>query len=314
MPAVVIATASVTPPSTGAVPGWNRVRSTLTSWDEKVWDLTNPDMGVFLTRGDVRGLGHTKFEHHRDESPAVAGALYRGTSFGPREVSWPVHLFHDGSSREFVERDRAWWKSLHPRHEGVWTVEVPGVSKRHLRVRCEGDGGWAPQGDPTFFGWATYVVALQADQPFWYEELEPKVFETSDPLTFFGTGDPGAPLFNISKSNTLASATITNPGDEPAYPIWTLYGPFESASVTVGGLTIEVPFALNEGEWLRLDSTPTELTAFDNEGNDRFTELGEAEWGAVPEGGTSALDIVITAEAPGAKVMVELTALYHRAW
>lgn len=312
MTAVVIGIPAVTPPDPGLSPGWERIRSLWTGWDGSVWDLTNPEMGVFLRRGGVRGLGLPAIQHYRDELNTIPGSTYRGTTYRARDVFWPVHLFHDGSSREFVERDDQWWSSLHPRHLGTWTVEVPGVSKRSIDLRLEGDDDWAPEQDPVFFGWAAYGVRLLAEQPLWRGEPVRYRFEPDAPLPFFGGTDVGAPILNISSGTSLATASVTNRGDEPGWGIWTVHGPNAGSSVAVDGKIIEIPFALAAGEWVRLDSRPSARTAYDQAGVDRFSELGAVSWGAVPAGGTSSLDLVLTGGT--GFIEFEFDPLYLRAW
>jgi len=309
---VIIAAPAGPPPNPAVIPGWDRMRITWIGTDGSVWRLSDPDGGVFLTRQEVRGLGMPSITHYRDQSPALNGAVYRDTTYDARSVFWPVHLFHDGSSREWVERDRAFWRSLHPRGTGVWTVEVPGVSVRSLVLRLNGDGDWAPDADPTFYGWANYGVSLQADDPLWVGQEVRRDFTSATPASFHGGTSPGDPIIRISRGSTLASASIANPGDEEAWPIVQLIGPFTTADVTIAGRRIEVPFSIAEGKSLTLDYRPAHRTAIDSDGNDRYEDLGAISWGAVPAGGTSSIGLEMS--GTGGSASVRLTPLYLRAW
>jgi hypothetical protein len=308
---LVIGVPFITPPNPGIVPGWNRMRSLLLSANGTEWDLTNADMGVFLTRSELRGLGMAKFTHLRDKSPAVAGAMYRGTTYDVRNPHWNVHLFHDGSSREYVMRDRAWWDALHPEDEHTWVVEVPGVSRRYLDIRLEGDGDWAPEADPTFFGWATYPIDFQADWPFWREDAIPYDFHAVTPSQFFGGTSPGDPIISITSGRSLSTAVVTNPGDVDTAPLVRLDGPFTAASVTVGGKTVQVPFALASGKSLTLDYRPQYLTAIASDGNDRYEDLGPVAWGTIPRKSSVTIGLSITGAG---SAHVEVTPYYLRAW
>lgn len=318
MTSIVLGQAVPRPPRPPVNPGWDRARVLWRGWDGSEWDLTDPRGGVFLVRGGMRGLGMPKIEHYRDRSPAVHGAFYRGTSYAPREVFWPVFLYHDGSTREWVERDRAWWDSLHPEHEGVLTVEVPGVSSRSIRVRLEDDDDWVPEVDPAFMGWASYGVRLQADQPLWEGQAAPgNEWTADDPVPFHGGKTPGAPVIRISSGRTMAAATLTNPGDVEAWPIWTFNGPTgeAGATATIAGRTVSVALELALGEKVVIDTRPTEQTAFKYSATgsitDVFEYVNEIDFAPVPA--RSTVDLVLTTSGSG-RISVDLTPLYLRAW
>jgi hypothetical protein len=224
-------------------------------------------------------------------------------------VFWPIHLFSDESTIDYVTRDRAFMHSLHPEHEGVWTVEIPGFSKRQLTLRLEGDNDWAPEADPTFYGWATYGLDLQADQPFW-RDVEPvtREFEAYTPVDFYSE-----PFLYLGQSNSLATASVVNPGDVEAWPVVVLRGPFTNATVTIAGQVIEVPFSLASGKSLTLDYDPdAETPVLDSDGNDRYEDLGEVAWGAIEPGVDVPLGLDITGS--GGSATVSFYPLYLRAW
>lgn len=309
---LLIATPPGPPPNPAVVPGWDRMRHIWTGGDGSVWRLHEPDGGVFLVREGLRGLGMPKAKHYRDTSPALHGARHRGLIYEPRSVFWPVHLFHDGSSHEWAKLDRAFWRSFDPEEEGTWTVEVPGLSKRSIRLRFDGDGDWAPSSDPTFYGWANYGVNLQADDPLWYDEPVVYPFEAVTPVEFFGGLTAGAPIVTITKSSSLAAASVSNPGDVEAWPVVELIGPLSSATVTVAGKVLEVPFAIAAGKTLVLDYDPETRSAIDSDGNDRWEDLGAIAWGTIPKHSTNVSIGLALSGAGSARVTI--TPAYLRAW
>lgn len=300
---------------------WDRMVVTWQGWDGRVWDLTNPAEGLFLVRGDVRGLGlPDKITHYRDESPAVHGTSYRSTKYGPREVFLPVHLYSEGGSREWHERDSLFWGGLHPEHEGILTVEIPGVSTRRLRLRVEDDGGWAPQMDPGYFGWATYGIRLQADQPLWEgDEIAPPPWSGagSDELAkpFHGGLTPGAPVLNIGKGSTIAAASVFNPGDVEGWAEWTVHGPVPptGAAIIVDGHAITVPHALAAGQFVRLDTRPTEQTVVNELGQDVFTTL-LGDYDPAPIRPRSNSQISLSVSGGTGSISMRMTPLHLRAW
>lgn len=308
MTTAVLAVPTAPPPDPTAHPGWDRMRSIVTDRFGVEWDLTNPEQGLFLRREGVRGLGHTKPRHFRDRLNTSPGVRYRGTTYDERDVFWPLHMFHDGSSAEYVARDEAFFAGLNPRYVVTWTVEVPGISRRHLDVRLDDDGDWAPESDPTFYGWTNYGLRLTGEDSFWRGEPIVRKFRQAEPSPFFSTSGG---VLRISRGATLANATITNPGDEPGWVVWRLDGPFTSAKVAVAGKEIEIPFSVPAGKHLIVDARPRARTAVDSDGNDRYAELGQRAWGQVPPGTNVPLDLVVVGEGA---VTATLVPQYHRAW
>jgi hypothetical protein len=282
-----------------------------------VWDLTNPDGGVFLVRGGIRGLNMPKVRHYRDKSPAVHGASYRGTTYDEREAFWPIMLYSDSTSRDFVELDSAFWRSLHPEHEGTWTITVPGVSTRSIRLRLEDDGDPSPEMDPTFLGWAQYGIRLIADQPFWEATALHREWQADVPADFFGGTTPGDPIIVISSSRSAATAEVTNPGDVEAWPIWTFTDMGAAgAHANVDGHSIFFEFAIASGDRLVVDTRPTEQTAFlyhpDGSYDDVFTSLTSYDPAPILSGNAAVLDLELLDNV--GQIDLDLMPLYHRAW
>lgn len=319
MTIAVLGTYVPPPPPPPLNPGWERMRVHWFGGDGSEWSLHDPEGGVFLMRGGIRGLGMRKPKHYRDESPAVYGSFWRGLTYESEEVFWPIYLYSDVSTREYVELDRAWWRSLNPERTGIWEIEIPGVSRRHLHLRFKDDGDWSPDLDPTFVGWAQYGIRLTADQPLW-EEAEPlrRVFEPDPPVPFHGGTTPGAAVINISSGRSVATASVTNPGDVEAWPTWTFEGPLDEdgAMVTVDGHDIDVPFAVLAGDKVVVDTRPTEQTATLVHANgtteDVFTQLGTFDPAPIQAG--DAADLTLLLRAGTGKIVLEMVPLYLRAW
>lgn len=119
------------------------------------------------------------------------------------------------------------------------------------------------------------------------------------------------PPFTIMSGSNLASAAIDNPGDEPAFPAWTLAGPFTSASVGVGPSQIVVPFAMAAGESLVIDPRPSAQTAITGAGVDRTGDLGAVAFAPVEPGIPRPLSLSMVGAG---SVTATLLPLYWRAW
>jgi hypothetical protein len=291
-----------------------------TGWDGSKWDLTNPATGVVLLRDGVEGLHMPKLTEWTRKSPAVHGQTFAGYLAEPRKVVFPVLVFVDetDSTGEWIARDRAFWKSLHPAKEGTITISPAGAgSKRTLKVRLVPSDHQYPT-DPAIGRWATYVIDLVADQPFWKGQTVTAGW--SEPVGDEFYEENGPQLVNIAAGHTTADAAIRNDGDEPGWPVWTLIGPSTAAHMGVGDAIVEVPFTVAAGKAVVLDTDPRVRTAmeYDYAGGtlsnpvDRTEDLtGATDFAPIPPGETQPINISITGTGT---IRVELTPLYWRAW
>jgi hypothetical protein len=305
------------------IPIFVKTAVTWTGWDGSVWDLTASDSGVVLVNQGVEGLHMPKFRQWTRQSPAVPGQTFTGMVAEPRDVVLPLLVFEDGTSQQWIDRDRAFWKSLHPGKEGTLTVSAAGVgTSRSLRLRLVPDAHSYPV-DPAFACWALYVVALVADQPFWTGSPILANWNAAVEQEFYETTGPH--LININSGHAAADATVSNPGDEDAWPVWTVIGPATTAHVGVGDRIVDAP-AVAAGKALVIDTDPRVQTAIEYDYTapngavaekflnpvDRTVDLtGAVDFAPIPAGGTSPINIGIT----GAGVLrVQITPLYWRAW
>ena len=287
---------------------WHRSTMSWEGWDGSVWDLTKPSSGVFLTGRGVEGLGMPDHLAWVGSSPATHGQYYRGHVVEPRQVFWPVYLFSDRGTEEWLERDRAFWRSLQPGKHGSWTVSTPTGGKRSLSCRFVDDGRHAFGHDPMHRGWASYGVTLIADDPFWTGESVRRVWAQSEDVDAFAPV-PDVVL-NVSSASKLASAAMTNQGDLEAWPVWTVKGPVTSVTVGVDGRTVQWNVALTADDILVIDTDPTIQSAWLN-GVDVTSQLGTADFAPIPAG--HELPLSLTMAGTGS-VEAAITPRYYRAW
>jgi hypothetical protein len=245
----------------------------------------------------------------RSQSPAVAGARWRGAVADSREVFWPLKVWHDAGAAEWVDLDRAFWRTLDPQQTGVWAVTLPDGSRRSLTLRLKDDGDTVWNLMPTLYGWAHYGVTLTADDPFWSGDEIRRSWAAGSSSDFFN-GPSKAPSFNISSANALESATLSNPGDVDAYLTWTVHGPFTSVTVGVDGSTVVAPITGALGDTLEINTDPSVQAAFLN-GADVTAQLTSSEFVPLPPGENVSLSLAL---AGTGYVEAAFTPRYYRAW
>lgn len=312
--AIVFATpySPVAPPRT-----WIGLQMTWTGWDGSVWNLTSAAEGAVMMSG-VRGLTMPPVAHYTTSYASVAGARWRGHTVNAREVFWPIQIYTDLDSQGWIDRDRAFWKTMRPEKTGTWTVTHPSGSERHLDCRFTDDGETAFSHDPVLQGWSNYGIALSAEQPFWRAEPIRREWSAGGAVTDFLPSAPGG-NYTIAPSTTLDSSSMPNPGDVDAYPVWEIYGPTSSAQVGVAGRNITVPFAVADGQILVIDTAPTAqaATLYDlvdgarNNPVDMTAQLGTVDFAPVPADAVTTTSLLLTGAG---KVALVLTPLYLRAW
>ena len=295
---------------------WVGLEMTWTGWDGSLWHLTSAAEGAVMLPG-VRGLNMPPVVHYSTAFASVPGARWRGHTVDAREVFWPIQIYHDLDSQAWIDRDRAFWKTMRPEKTGTWTVKHPSGAERKLDCRFSNDGDATMNQDPVLAGWSNYGITLVAEQPFWRAAPITREWNAGGALPFYPqtTGDN----FQISPSTTLDNSAMPNPGDVEAYPVWEVHGPVTSAQVGVAGRNIQIPFAVDTGQVLVIDTNPAQQSAilWDGDGGVRTNprdvtpQLGAAQFVPIP--GDSITTTTLSVNGAG-KVSLVLTPLYLRAW
>jgi hypothetical protein len=210
---------------------------------------------------------------------------------------------------DMLALERAWFAGLDPAGEGVLRATTPDGQWREcvLRYTEGGEGEWDIE--PVLAGSSTYPLRMTAADPYWLGEEITQPFEFVEAVAFF----PGPP-FTLQPASSLASATITNPGDEPAYGRWRATGPFTALSLGVGSETVDITATKTAGQWIEIDMDPRRLTVLDNTGADLWESVTEAEFAAIPPGVEVELTTTVTGAEAGTLVELSMRPRYRRAW
>jgi len=306
MPGLVLAAPTVAPPI--EVRQWGRLGVTWTGPDGSVWDLTDPLGGVLLRREGTEGLHNPVITKYSSTSGAIPGKRLRGWQAQSRDVFWPIHLWADGSDA-WLERQRAFFNTIHPDREGVWKVTA-GTESRTLRLTGVFEEGHAYELDPYQQGWAQYGVTLEAVQPYW--QGTPEVYgpwSAGEAQPFIDPETLGPP-FHIGSARAFGKAVASNPGDVDVCPVWRATDELDDIVLGVGSTVIEVPFPLSNGDVLVIDTDPRRPTATLN-GEDATEALGLQDYAQIPPGAKVPLTVAATGSG---SITCQVMPLYFRAF
>lgn len=288
---------------------WTGVTMTWQGWDGSVWDLCGSrHSGIRLQQG-VRGLTMPPFSMQESESDTRAGSRWLSVRALKRPVVWPLWVWCDGGDQAWLDYDRAFWRTMHPSKPGLWTVTQPSGEYRTLAVRFVDDGDQTWDAAPGMRRWAPYLLTLQAEDPFWRGAPITRAWMVGTPLPFIP--DTGAPPFQITAGATFDAATVPNPGDVPAWPVWTITGPCTSVTVGVNGRLVTYAGTVSAGQILTIDSRA--MTAKLGTTN-VTTGLTVRDFAPIPEGGwDDEVPLSVSMTGTGT-ISMTLTPAYLRAW
>jgi len=291
--------------------GWDRLDMWFVTQAGDRFELSEWATGAFLMPG-VTGMSMPKINHQTLSYANAHGNVWNGLLIEPREVFWPLYLYNDETSQGYVDHIRAFWEALSPFETVRWHVRDVTGTERYLDVRLKDDGGPGNDHDDVYYGWSKHRVVLEAHQPMWRSVVPiQRPFEESGGVKFFGPAGNNGPPFRPSRNSAAGTAALPNDGDLPAYVTWELVGPLNPATLSHGGHVIDVPFVINQGQTVVIDTNPESLTAFRN--GVEITELmtGRFDAAPIPRKATTALQVEYGGDG---SITASITPSYMRAY
>ncbi|HEX8489310.1 MAG TPA: hypothetical protein VF642_12250 [Propionibacteriaceae bacterium] len=278
---------------------------TLTDTDGTVWDLNN---GPVTLLAGAKLFGTPPVTQQRKQSPTIAGTRRTGVRIEERPLLLPVSVKGYGDWEAYRATDVAFFNGLDPDRPVVVTVTSPDAIARSLPCYFESDGDVEDEYDPLLFARKKYVLGLIAPDPYWRGDPVVKTLVATDTsLPLF----PGPP-FDIITGESLAEASISNLGDVPAWPRYTITGPVTAFTVGVGDAVVSSTAPVAAGDQVVIDSAPRARTVLSGGGARLYEQMDRVQFRPVPRG----TDVPITVSVEGAgsstQVMVELTPLFRR--
>lgn len=280
---------------------------TWTDYAGQVWDLCGQQ--AVKLRAGVRGFNMPPIDKFTLTTPALAGSRLRGWRAREREVFWPITIYKNTNAADWVEHDSRFWAGMHPDREGVWSVTAP-TGTRRMRLSFDNDGDHAMDMMPTLTGFQQYSLYLTAHDPYWFGDEQVRSWKQDPPRDFFGGPLAKAPAFHISSASQLASATMTNPGDVDAWPVWEISGPASSVTVGVGDRRVTAPISIPEGMTLTIDTDPSRRSVLLGTTN-MYGALSSWDFAPIPPGESRPLSLSMVGSGA---VRARIVPRYFRAW
>jgi phage-related protein len=250
-----------------------------------------------------------------DLIPGQPGSVFRNVVHAPRDFT--IRVVTTAADEAAVRTAlRSLVSSMDPtRGEGTLRVTSPLGDVREIGCRYKSgleveesiDNG-GPQSQLA-------DITFHAFDPYWRDASDSsQTFEIGAAPVFF-------PIFPIqlTSSQIVASATVTNDGDVPAWPVWTIQGPgsvITLRNTTTGRVTVLEETVLGAGESIVIDtrpthSSPTGKTITKQDGTNLFSDLTpqSALWELVQ--GTNSIQLEMAGAIVGAS---SLTMSWRRKW
>jgi hypothetical protein len=197
------------------------------------WPMTDLTADWYTLAEGVSGLGAAPYVLTSDPHPR-GGARLRHVQPQPRTIVWPVLVKgsdHTVFTANWRRLGRAFTRTLRlgpdgTRTAGTLEVARPDGSRRTIAVYYQ--DGWDGLGRvATGITWDSAVVTLWCEDPYWVDTRPVMVHREQ------GVGEDFLqPYPSVSSSQVLGATVVTNPGDIPVWPTWTITGPASLVTFT----------------------------------------------------------------------------------
>lgn len=287
---------------------------TLLGADGSSWDLLDPLSPTQLV-GGMGGLHLPTSTGRWTQTARRSGRRFKDAVTDYRQFTMTVRV---GDVIPPFRVDDDWraldgqfWNSL--RTDATSTLVMNG--NRSLTFRLDDSNEHEFPQDPSMRGQASYLIACVADRPEWLGNTAVSTYTFGpDTGTDYYNGVSLGPPFTISAPSVSRRASISNVGDLPAYPVWTITGPATSARVGVGSRVISIPFPLLAGQQVIIDTEA--LTIVDAQGNSYWPQMGSqvVDFAPIPPGGQVQIVVGLENGTATSEIDVRLTPRFRRAW
>lgn len=274
-----------------------------------VWPMTDQSCPYFALADGVSGLGAAPVTLTTDPLPR-GGVRLRHVQPQARTIVWPVHVEAD-THQQFVDLWRALGRAFTDTLRvgpGILDIARPDGRRRQIQVRYQ--DGWNGLGQAgTGITWDNAVVSLLAEDPYFYDPQPVSLMRSpAAPADFL------ASYFTVSSAEVLGAATVTNPGDVDAWPIWTVTGPATLITMTradTGDAFTLDPTATGHGPLLAGQSVTITTDPPSVRYQDGTNWVGGLNWPSAALWSLAPGDTPVTLEVDGAGSGTSVTMSYY---
>ncbi len=246
-------------------------------WLEPTGEVHNlneelPKMGV---RPGKMGFGLPPVEHITEQVPLRPGARHRLTKILPRQLDIPLH-FNEPTYEEFKAKLNLienWFYPDPDKGPGILRItNAQGITKEidaYYQSGLQGNESL----DSTGVNWQDAIITLLAPDPYFHTTAAiVTTYTLGTPATFF----PLLPI-KLTRTDIFSAPSVDNTGDVPTYPIWVITGPATNILLVNNSLTpartIEIVYALADGETITIDTREHMRTVLKNDGSNLYGSL-----------------------------------------
>lgn len=241
--------------------------------------------------------------------PLQPGARLRSVTAAARELALPVVL-REASETALRTAVRAFLRTFNPlRGDGRLRVTAPDASERELVCRYIRGLEGNEQIDVHGLVWVKLVLVFRASDPYWYARNT--VVDSYTAAASTGLFFPLPPL-RLSSASVFADATVDNPGDVEAWPVWTVTGPGSGLVLRnlSTGESLSLSTALGSGESVAIDTRPGVKTVTKSDGTNLFGDLSATSALWALQSGTNSLRVELSGVTSASGVVLSYTPRY----
>ncbi|MYU24638.1 phage tail family protein [Streptomyces sp. SID8352] len=228
----------------------------------------------WLLQPGAKGLDMPGYQFITDESPGIDGYELRDARAEGKEITLPIAFWASDSRAAYKERRRKLINSLNPkRGVGALTLIEPDGATRSIgayyRSGLEGDESLDAAGER----WCINALTFGCPSPYWIGGAVTHAWKAGTSAVFF----PVLPL-QVGDSQVLGEVTVTNPGDDVAFPVWTIQGPATKVTLTnqTFGRAIVLTRTITGADEIVIDTRERRQTALLNGSINLWPDLSTA--------------------------------------
>lgn len=261
--------------------------------------LSDWENGWLLQPG-AKGLDMPQYAFATDESPGIDGYVLRDVRAQGKEIILPVAFWANDSRAAYKARRRALISSLNPkRGVGTLTLTEPDGATRTIGAYYSGGLEGDESLDAAGERWCINALTFGVPSPYWTGGEVSHSWKAGSDAEFF----PVLPVV-VGDSQVLGEVTVTNPGDDVAYPVWTIDGPATTITLTnqANGQEIVLTRTITAADTIVIDTRERRQSALLNGVTNLWPDLSDGSELWPLEEGDNDLDLVVAGSTSATSV------------